>query len=160
MWYLARVRSTDPLITSLYGGDRVYKNAVLPVFTFFTVLSATNLLALSLRRNKAWRNANKSQPTGSKATLENKELRAIKMVMSIAIVFIIYSIPFSVFQEYISLYRGSLSMGAIGIMYVYSVAGMLSQLVDCINCSANVIIYYNMSSKFSQVLRNMFNREA
>ena len=90
-------RSTDPHITSLYGGDRVYKNAVVPIFTFSTVLSATNLLALSLRRNKAWRDANKSQPTGSKATRENKELRAIKMVMSIAIVFIICSVPFSVF---------------------------------------------------------------
>ena len=69
-------QSTDPTIDRLYIGDLIYKSAILPIFTFLTVFSATILLALSLKRNRAWRDANKSQPTKSTATRENKEMRA------------------------------------------------------------------------------------
>ena len=93
---LTMTPTTDPIVTSLYTGDLIYKNAVLPFFTFSVVLSATPLLALSLRRNKAWRDANKSQPTNSMATRENEEMRAKKMVVAFNTVFIICSIPFSV----------------------------------------------------------------
>ena len=150
--------STDPIVTSLYLADMIYKSIVLPPLTFVLVLSATILLALSLKKNKAWRDLNKALPTNSNATRENKEMKAMKMVMAIATVFIISAIPYTglifaiIFEPEYSL---------VGrYVYMFRVASNLTAIIGCINCSANVIIYYNMSSKFRQAMLKMFGRNA
>ena len=155
---LTMTPSTDPIILSLYFGDMIYKSVLLPILTFFMVLSATILLALSLRRTKAWREANISQPRTSMAMQKNKEMRAIKMVMAIATVFIFSSIPFTAYILVIIIVPGFTLSGRY--MYLFILTGMLSTLNACINCSANLIIYYCMSSKFKHAMQAMFRRNA
>ena len=85
----------DPIIGTLFFGDMMYTSIVLPILTFSMVFITTILLALSLRGNKAWRDANKSLPTADASTHENKEARELTMVMAIAAMFIFSSVPFS-----------------------------------------------------------------
>ena len=89
---------------------------------------------------------------------ENKEARAVKMVITIATVFIISSVPPSVHAYLDVLVPGFYITGRY--MFLYGLTGMLNIMIDCINSSANVIIYYNMSTKFRQALKEMFSRNA
>ena len=82
---------------------------VLPIVTFLTVLTRTILLAVSLRKNKTRNDANNSQPANSMATHDNKEMRAMKMVMAIATVSIIAAISFSAHTLVVVLVPGLLS---------------------------------------------------
>ena len=148
--------STDPIITSLYVGDMIYKSMILPSLTFVLVLSTTILLALSLKRNKAWRDANKSLPTNSNAARENKERKAMKLVMAIATVFIISSIPYTCMIFALIFEPGYSLAGRYD--YLFQVTGNLTVIIGGINCSANVVIYYIMSSKFRQAMLKMMGR--
>ena len=148
---------TDPIIGTLFLGDMMYTSIVLPILTFSMVFITTILLALSLRRNKAWRDANKSLPTAVSSTGENKEAKALKMVMAIATVFIISCVPFSV-HIIVQMVVPEFSLTG-RYAYLYYVTGMMFLMVDGINCSANIVIYYNMSTKFRQATQNMFRRK-
>ncbi|GFS12598.1 chemosensory receptor B [Elysia marginata] len=151
-----------------------YISFFLPPFTFFTVLFTTVSLSLVLKKSKQWRDANKSmapaqttaaESTGdgsaaspaSKPTLVTKEARAVKMVIAITTVFIVATIPSCIHMVVLIL----VPEFDFGRRYanMYAITGMLFLCVDCINCSANVIIYYKMSSKFRQAMQCLYSRQ-
>ena len=136
-----------------------YKSVVLPIVTFFMVLTTTILLAMSLRKNKTWNDANNSQPGNSMATHENKEMRAMKMVMTIATVSIIAAIPFSahILTCSYTCTRASLSLAAIGVCK--GELACFSVMIVCVNCGVNAIIYYNMSSNFRHAMQVLFREK-
>ena len=150
---LSVLPSTDPIRNSVYVGYMFYASAVLPMFTIAVVVLFTILLAVTLNNVKTWREANKST---SMAARQAKEERASKMVVAIATVFVVSSIP-SCFHVIFDIMVPEFSLTG-RYVYLYTLTGMTFLLVDCINCTANVIIYYKMSSKFRQAMRNMFSR--
>ena len=155
---------TDPTVLILGNISQVYVSLFLPVFTFFTVFICTILLAVSLKKSKAWRDANKS--TTSKivskgddslpesVTSKSKEAKAVRMLISIATVFIISSIPSSIHMFFVLTIPEFDLNGRYSNLY--SLTGMMFLVVDCINCTANVFIYYNMSSKFRRAMLTLF----
>ena len=146
------------MILSLYAVDQLYSSVVLPVLTFSMVLATTLLLSLRLQSINAWRYETKSVPSAALALRKEKEARAVKMVIAIATVFIIFTIPYSVHVIFVMVVPGFSLTGRY--VYLYTVTGMAFLIVDCLNGSANVIIYYNMSTKFRQVMLNMFRGKA
>ena len=136
---------------------------MVPFVTFFVVLLCTILLSLNLQRNKAWRDANKYNPLKSRTKAANesesearqsKEIRAIKMVITIATVFIVTSIPACtqmVFMLAVPEFSES------GRYYkLFDVIGMFYLAVNSINSGVNVIIYFTMSQKFKQATLLLF----
>ncbi|GFS23773.1 chemosensory receptor A [Elysia marginata] len=155
---------------ALRGFSQTYYSFFLPVLTFSIVLICTFLLSASLHRNKEWRDANKRtssnnapanrgaddppSPTTESATPKSKEAKAIKMVITISTVFIIATIPASIHMVAVVFVPGFDFGGRYVNLWILT--GMTFLIIDCINCSANVMIYYNMSSKFRTATRELF----
>ena len=161
---LGAIGSTDRTAVILRGFNQVYYVYLLPPLTFTIVLVCTILLSISLHRSKAWRDANKSIPLNASATSaaekpnlqQSKEAKAVKLVITIATVFIIATIPSSIHIFAVATVPGF----DVGGRYVnmWTLMGLVYNIVDCMNCGANVIIYFNMSSKFRQATLELFSR--
>ena len=144
------------LFDSAYG---LLIATIIPLLTFLAVVVFTILLALSLQKSKAWRDAqsNSAQLDGKSAqsaAKQSKEIRAVKMVITIAIVFIISSIPLSAHSFTTLIVPEFTFIGRYSRMY--DVGGMMSLAVNSINSGANVIIYYSMSNKFRRAVHGLF----
>ena len=141
-------------------------STILPFLTFFAVVLCTILLSVSLQKSKVWREANKftsrstgGQPDqGSQSRLkQSKEIRAVKMVITIATVFIATSIP-SCTQMIIIMNVPEFSF--TGRYYrLFDIIGLSFVGMNSINSGANVIIYYRMSNKFRQAMLSLFCKE-
>ena len=91
----------DGILIAANDVIRVYFSIFLPLLTFFTVTITTILLAVSLKKNKAWRDANRSMApthighktgdallsTPQPSAKQSKEAKAVKMVIAVATVF-------------------------------------------------------------------------
>ena len=147
----------------VYLFDRAYVLLIatsMPLLNFLAVVVFTILLALSLQKSKAWRDAqsNSAQLDGKSAqsaAKQSKEIRAVKMVITIAIVFIISSIPLSA-HNFTSLFIPEFAL--VGRYFkLYDMGGMMSLGVNSINSGANVIIYYSMSKKSRRAVLGLFS---
>ena len=153
--------STDPTMIKLREFNHIYYTFILPMSTFFIVLLCTILLSVSLQKSKAWRDENKSNTAikgdVKKGAAKSKEARAVKLVMSIAIVFLISTILSSTFMVFVLIVPGF----EIGGRYtnMYAVGGLMWLMVDNINYCANVFIYYKLSTKFKSTIRSLFSRK-
>ena len=133
---------------------------ILPVFTSVTVLFSTILLSVALQNSKSWRDANKSvvknkETSGQELSpVDSKEARAVKMVIAITTVFIVSSIPSSIHMIAVIMVPEFEVNGRYSNLY--ALTGMAFLIVDSLNCCANVVIYYRMSTKFRRALRSLF----
>ena len=143
---------TNPIILAVSYIVQGYNSLFLPTFTFFIVLFTTILLAVSLQGSRAWRDKNKSKITPSiktcngqrqsstseSATVKSKEDNAVKMVIAIATVFIISTIPTSIHMVFTFVEPEFI----VGGRYtnLYTLGGMIFHILNCTNCSVNVII--------------------
>ena len=139
---------------------QVIFSLILPVFTSVTVLFSTILLSVALQNSKSWRDANKSvvktkDTSGQElSAVDSKEARAVKMVIAITTVFIVSSIPSSIHMIAVIMVPEFEVNGRYSNLY--ALTGMAFLIVDSLNCSANVVIYYRMSTKFRRALRSLF----
>ena len=143
---------SDPTSVALRAFNQAYYPFFLPLLTFLTVVVCTSQNSRSLQKSKIWRDANRST-TGTgrdeeTVAIKSKEARAVKMVITIATVFIISTIPSNVHMIAVI----AVPAFDLGGSYtnLYTVTGMAYYIADCLNCSANVFIYYKMSSKFKK----------
>ncbi|GFR59435.1 chemosensory receptor B [Elysia marginata] len=158
---------TDRGILTLDYVRQVLFSVILPVCTSVIAVFTAILLSLALKRNKTWRDANKALPPSSTASgrkdaslpanlssTDSKEARAVKMVIAITAVFITSSIPSSIHMVFVFTVPEFEVNGRYSNMY--ALTGMAFLIADSLNCSANVIIYYKMSSKFRKSLQDIF----
>lgn len=87
-------------------------------------------------------------------TNENKDVKLIKMLIIINVIFIITAMPIafvyaSVFFERLFYYDGWLGM-------VYFIISESSVFLDEVGVSVNIFIYYNMSAKFKATYLKLF----
>ena len=157
----------DSIILTSWYIIQVYIGLFLPVSTFVTVSFSTVFLTTSLRRSQVWRDANRSiaiigknngNNTASsintrQAATNSKEKKAVKMVVAIATIFIIASIPSSGHMIAVMTISGF----TIGDRFAhsFSISGMMLLFVDTLNCGGNGIIYLFMSSRFKQATFNV-----
>ena len=154
----------DTVIETSFIIFQIYSSTILPISAFVIVTVCTIFLSINLRRSKMWRESNR----GDKKRLEqatdasqsafsnketSKETKAIKMVVVIATVFIISSIPSCIHIVVVMVFPDFDIAGPYADIFI--VSGNAFFVVDTINCSANVIIYYKMSSKFRQAAQGV-----
>ena len=129
---------------------------IIPFLTFFIVVVCTILLSLSLQRSRAWRDVNKSASTNTAGRTE-KEARAVKMVITIAVVFIVATIPSCMHTVATTVVPGFSISGRYANLF--DITWMSFFGVNSINSGANVIIYYRMSNKFRQAMLRFLPRK-
>ena len=160
------VSRDNPLINSVVKTVGTYYCTFLPLATGTFVTVCTAYLSVSLRRSKRWRDtitassvsdgAKTEQGKGGTASTVSKEERTVKIVIAVAITFIVSMLPLigtnitkHIEIEYSSLGRYSL---------LYGIVGAVSDLFENVNASINLFIYYKMSSKFRENVLIFLNK--
>ncbi|GFO43611.1 chemosensory receptor a [Plakobranchus ocellatus] len=137
-----------------------------PLLAFFIVLICTIFLVVQLRKLSSWRmsvTSAKSQwqhkpgenpaPDSPPAQdrISNKEERLVRMVVAIAVIFIVSYIPTCVMLLCSTIFEEFAYFGIYRRMYI--VCGLLTSLAQKVSGGVNILIYYYMASKFRSALR-------
>ncbi|BFZ14950.1 hypothetical protein BsWGS_17989 [Bradybaena similaris] len=124
------------------------------LIAFVVVSISTVILIQNLLRNIKWRmSMSKSSTSGSGQDMGNRDKKVVRMVTSISCMFIICFLPTVV--NYIVMF----------IFPSYSIKGPYSnifrfvwavlKLLEAVHSSATIFIYFNMSTKYRAVLREV-----
>ncbi|GFN78166.1 chemosensory receptor a [Plakobranchus ocellatus] len=138
-----------------------------PLLAFSVVLICTVLLVVQLRKISFWRMSvtyAKSQQvqleenpaassSAAEARVSQKEERLIRMVVAIAIIFIMSYIPTCIGILCDVLFDRFNLFGVYSRIYI--VSGYIISLGQPISGSFNILIYYKMASKFRSVFRRL-----
>ena len=154
----------DEVIETSFMIFQVYASIVLPITAFLIVTLCTILLTITLKRSKKWRDSNRTvvdktdqqdKSFATKSAEDSKETKAIKMVVAIATVFIISAVPSCIHIIIVMLFPEFDINGRYA--NIFNVTGHAFFVFDLLNCSANIVIYYRMSTKFRQAALELFN---
>ena len=146
----ADVALMEATINVIYG-------VILPVLAFAIVAVCTVFLVVQLRRNSQWRKTAMSEKPAEPASgqrMSSKEERLVKMVTSFSIVFIVCYSPSAVMILGMAV---SLEFSLFGrYQNIYFVTFVVGSLFQSVSASVNILIYYNMGSKFRNAFHEIF----
>ncbi|BFZ07855.1 hypothetical protein BsWGS_10894 [Bradybaena similaris] len=148
-FYLERNKT---LLGIIYTEDHVYYHKIafpvnlvfVPNLAFVIVIVCTIKLVTQLKNKGKWRMA--SATTEEAARLTSANMKVAKMVVTISVLFICCFTPLSITSILISAVPGFSIDGKLG-NFISVLAG-IGFLLESVNSSVNIIIYYNMSSKY------------
>ncbi|GFO43608.1 chemosensory receptor a [Plakobranchus ocellatus] len=137
-----------------------------PLLAFLIVLICTIFLIVQLRKLSSWKKsvtsaksqwqhkpgvnpASNSPPAQDRYS--NKEERLVRMVVAIAVIFIVSYIPTCVMLLCSFIFDEFFYFGIYRRMYI--VCGILTSLAQKVSGGVNILIYYYMASKFRSALR-------
>lgn len=130
-------------------------NVFVPFTAFMIITACTGTLVITLRRKSEWRRASSGTAQADRVSVRNQKVA--KMVTMISSLFIACFLPLSVLFMAASL-EPELSVDGKYFQLLF-LAGGFALLVESVNSSVNIVIYYHMSSKYRTVLREMFGLE-
>lgn len=146
------------LFALVYGADRdkvqkisfIINSFIMPLSAFVVIVICTILLVTYLQNNSRWHKTSASSLVA--ATSRNQ--RVVKMVVMISSLFISCFLPMTIIMLVVA-FEPEIAVGGkdfyIG-MYLSS-AGVL---MESINSSVNIFIYYNMGSKYRNAFTAVF----
>lgn len=124
-----------------------------PFIAFIVVSACTTMLVVELKNKAKWRSQSAGREGASKLTSANKKVA--KMVVIISALFISCFIPISISCVAIITVPGFSIDGKFRNLLI--VMGGLGFLLESVNSSMNIFIYYYMSSKFREVFYQMIS---
>lgn len=130
----------------------VINNQLLPFAAFVVIITCTIVLVLKLYSRNKWRLT--SAITSQSHNISSRNENVAKMVTMISAMFIACFIPISINFLIISTIPGFTIDGVNRNMVM--LIGALGLILESINSSMNIFIYYHMSSKFREVFRGLF----
>ncbi|XP_005098166.2 tachykinin-like peptides receptor 86C [Aplysia californica] len=129
-------------------------NAFSQIAAFLAVLVCTLILVQNLLVKSKWRQSTSSYAKQESVT--NRDKKVVKMILLISVIFIVCLLP------------GTLNIIAQFSIDEYTMVGRYQNLylltwtvfnsMEAVNSTVNIFVYYNMSSKYKEILREMFNR--
>ncbi|CAL1528654.1 unnamed protein product, partial [Lymnaea stagnalis] len=130
-------------------------NVVSPIGSFCVVVVCTIVLAVKLREKTKWRqSATRAKEQDRAGKISRKDQKAVKMVVAISTVFIVSFTPTTVFFAWMA---HDPAFGAGGVYQnIFNVVFSFSFLLEAINGSVNIFVYYNMSSRYRNSFIRMF----
>ncbi|CAL1538317.1 unnamed protein product [Lymnaea stagnalis] len=151
--------TTDGLVLS-WNSDQLESvtllvNIVVQMTSFCVVIVSTLGLIRSLVRMSQWRSASSSTPD-TKVSSRDKQL--VKMVLTIAVVFIACSLPIVVGNLVMVFVKDFSVKGNTRNLFILVIA--LLFLMDSINSTVNIFMYLKMSSRFRETFLSFFSKQA
>ncbi|CAG5122728.1 unnamed protein product, partial [Candidula unifasciata] len=124
----------------------------IPLCAFVIIAICTAILSSQLHTNSQWRKTTVIASQGHKITIRNKKVA--KMVVSIFTLFISCFVPTAIIMLAMALVPDIM----IGGKYFNASKIMCGCIfiLEGINSSVNIFIYYNMSTKYRQAFHTMF----
>lgn len=125
-------------------------NFAMPVVAFVVITLCTTILVVNLDKNVKWR---KSTTVGN-SNFSNRNLKVSKMILMISALFISCFVPVTIIMLALT-FEPDLTVGGKNLD-LGLVAGGVGFLLEAINSSSNIYIYYNMSTKYREAFRSLF----
>lgn len=128
-----------------------FNSVSIPFTAFVLIVACTVTLSLGLQRATEWRNKSVQSENDK---ISNRNQKVAKMVVMMSVLFIVCFIPANIIVVSFA-YEPALSFGG-RYLYLTIMLGALGLILESINSSANIFIYYSMSSKFRETFREVF----
>ncbi|XP_035828061.1 uncharacterized protein LOC101850033 [Aplysia californica] len=130
-------------------------NVVVPVGAFLVVIVCTITLVLKLNEKAKWRKT--STAPGKTTEISSKEKRVVKMVSFISTIFISCFCPVTV----VFFFMAREPEFSIDGQYrnIFFVVFSFCFILESINSSVNIFVYYNMSTKYKDTFNVLFRRK-
>lgn len=126
-------------------------NVFMPVVAFLVIIVCTIILVFTLKRKSDWRL--KSTNSAQADVVSSRNKRVVKMVVTISTIFIACFVPCSAMYLAMCLEpEFSLTGQHRNMLIVFGGVGLV---LESINSSVNIFIYYSMSNNYRVVLRKM-----
>lgn len=127
----------------------VINNFIIPLSAFILVVICTIVLVVSLQRNSLW---HKSSVSSVSAAFTRNQ-RVAKMVVTISTLFIFCFIPTSIFML-VAAFNPEVLVGGTDLDIGLYVGGLVFML-ESINSSMNIFIYYHMSTRYRKLFKDI-----
>ncbi|XP_005091360.1 N-formyl peptide receptor 2 [Aplysia californica] len=125
-----------------------------PLTAFAIVIVCTGIISIQLRKKAKWRNdiSGKAIVSGE---IPGKEKRVIVMVTTISVIFITCFTPMTLLMTARAMVPGLSIIGRYANLN-WSVVS-IGFLLETVNSSVNVLVYYTMSSKYKETVNSMLS---
>lgn len=130
-------------------------NFSLPFVAFVIIVVCTFTLVLKLNRATQWRKKSTSPAQVDNVTSRNQKVAM--MVVMISTLFIACFIPLSITMLAVA-FNPDLSLGG-KYVNISIIIGGLDFVLESINSSGNIFIYYHMSIRYRSTFRQIFGRD-
>nr|KAG5705547.1 hypothetical protein BaRGS_009200 [Batillaria attramentaria] len=152
--------TTDFYINNLqyfYGIYEITFNIVIPTVSLFVVIAATFVIAVRMRSVLAWRKetAHVGAPNPKPSTSQ-REAAVTRMLMVVCLVYTFCTTPTAV-QALARMFVAEF-VGGGRYNNIFFASLVITHLMESVNCSINFIVYYAMSTRFRETLRDMVHR--
>lgn len=122
-------------------------NFFLPLTAFVVVISCTGILVRSLQNQTQWR-------TKTTIQADHRNRNVAKMVVMISALFISCFVPMSVLVLFVAANSDFNEGGKSEYISIYT--GGICFVLESINSSSNIFIYYHMSIKYRKTFNMIF----
>ncbi|XP_005098158.1 growth hormone secretagogue receptor type 1 [Aplysia californica] len=129
-------------------------NAFSQFVSFIVVIICTIILVQALISKSKWRKSTSS--FGDHDSFSNRDKKVVKLVLFIAIIFIVCFLPSAINFLASSLEPEFNTYGKYGDLFV--LMWSFSANLSATNSAVNIFVYYKMSSKYKQILDKMLLR--
>ncbi|XP_059168502.1 uncharacterized protein LOC131950399 [Physella acuta] len=124
-----------------------------PYFTFFVIITCTSLTVLTLKRRAAWRKDVTSVKHHTTTGMTRKDTKLVLMLSAVSCMFIACLVPQSAILTALTFVPG------IGVHEPYFdvslVCYSICYVMETVSSSANVLVYYKMSSRYRETLHGL-----
>jgi hypothetical protein len=128
-------------------------NFFIPFVSFATIVICTIILSLKLQRTAEWRKSTISITPSKNVSTRNT--KAAKMVVMISTLFIACYIPITIFMLAVG-FEPEMSLNG-KYFNIAVVIGSFAYIMESINSSMNIFIYYSMSSRYRYIFVKCFS---
>lgn len=137
---------------SIERASFLVNNVSIPFTAFAIIIVCTVILVVTLRKKSEWRK--KSAVKGQADSVSHRNQKVAKMVVIISAMFIFCFVPLSVIFITMSLDSKFAFDGKYRNVVV--LLGGTGFVLESINSSVNIFIYYGMSSRYRNTFRQLF----
>lgn len=129
-------------------------NVFLQFTSFLTVVVCTVTIVIKLRSKSKWRQA--STAAAQTETAASRDQKVTKMVVAISVFFIASFVPLGIIAVGVILEPEVSIEGRYRNLFILLCG--IAFCLESINSSANIFIYYHMSTRYRLVFRQLFTR--
>ncbi|CAL1537211.1 unnamed protein product [Lymnaea stagnalis] len=124
-----------------------------PYITFVALISCTLVIIIKVKAKAAWRKSVSSSRLSSGGKVSNKETRLVQMLTAVSLIFIVCLIPQSSILTAVAINQ---DLSASGEHFdIALLCYCIAFLMETVNSSVNIIVYYKMSSRYRETFINL-----
>ncbi|KAK6987245.1 neuropeptides capa receptor [Biomphalaria glabrata] len=126
-----------------------------PYATILLLILCTITIVTKLRSKLKWRQSTSSAGGGASGSVTNKEGKVVTMLINISVIFIICLLPQSTLNTAMGFVPG---LKVDGVYFnIFKLCYSFTSLLETVNCSVSILVYYKMSTKYRQEFWTLFH---